>query len=261
VLSATTYQNFEILVVDNGSSSDSTLAYLESKSGQGRIQVLRDPRPFNYSALNNAAVDATHGDMVCLLNDDTEVINGEWLDEMVGQLSQPGVGAVGAKLDFDDRRVQHGGVILGLGGVAGHAHRLIDARSSGYMGRLDVAQRFSAVTAACMLVRRDAWVQVGGLEEEHLAVAFNDVDFCLRLGKAGWSIVWTPVAELLHHESASRGSEKFRADEFAAEISYMQTNWERALLADPAYNPNLTLAPTDLPHDWSPAWPPRVSDS
>jgi len=255
LLASTTYPNFEVVVIDNGSEARSTLSYLDAKVKRGQLRVIRDQRPFNFSALNNMAVARTAGDAVCLLNDDTEVTDGTWLDEMVGQLCQPGVGAVGAKLDYDDGRVQHAGVILGIGGVAGHAHLLVDRHSSGYMGRLDLAQHFSAVTAACMVVRREAWEAVGGFDEDHLAVAFNDVDFCLRLREAGWRIVWTPQAELIHHESATRGSEVFRQKEFAAEISYMQNRWGSTLLHDPAYNPNLTL----VSHDWSPASPPRVT--
>jgi GT2 family glycosyltransferase len=252
LLGLSTYPNFEIVVVDNGSQSYGTLNYLSARRGQ--VTVIRDERPFNYSALNNVAVARAAGELVCLLNDDTEVVGGGWLDEMVGHIIQPGVGAVGAKLCYDDGRVQHAGVHLGIGGVAGHTHKLADRLSPGYMGRLQVAQTLSAVTAACMLVRRQAWDQVGGLEEERLAVAFNDVDFCIRLGEAGWRIVWTPAAEMVHHESVSRGTEDSRQVEFAAEIHYMQATWGAKLRCDPAYNPNLTL----VSEDWALAWPPRV---
>ena len=193
------------------------------------------------------------GEAVCLLNDDTEVTSGGWLSEMVGQLLQPEVGAVGAKLYYDDGTIQHAGVVLGVGGVAGHAYRRAEGSSAGQMGRLHLAQTMSAVTGACMLVRRRAWDDVGGLEEEHLAVAFNDVDFCLRLGRAGWRVVWTPAAELVHHESVSRGSETRRRAAFAAESQYMEWRWGPMLRADPSYNPNLTL----VAEDFSPAWPPR----
>jgi GT2 family glycosyltransferase len=194
---------------------------------------------------------------VCLLNDDTEVITADWLDEMVGQLLVPGVGAVGAKLYYPDGRIQHGGVIVGLGGVAGHSHRMSDRLAPGYYGRLLVAQSLSAVTGACMVVRRQAWDEVGGFEEENLAIAFNDVDFGLRLRQAGWRVVWTPHATLYHHESITRGPDDVghRVHGFAKEIQFVKDRWGESLLHDPAYNPNLTLDT----EDFALAWPPRVS--
>ena len=253
LLGRTDFPRLEVLVIDNGSSDPDVLEYLRSR--QGEITVIRDDRPFNYSALNNAAAAQASGEVLCLLNDDTEVVAGNWLTEMVGQLFQPDVGAVGAKLYYDEGTIQHAGVVLGVGGVAGHAYRRAPASSTGQMGRLLLAQTMSAVTGACMAVRRQAWEDVGGLEEDHLAVAFNDVDFCLRLREAGWHVVWTPAAELLHHESVSRGSETKRRAAFAAEERYMRWRWGEALRHDPAYNPNLTL----VSEDFSLAWPPRVS--
>jgi O-antigen biosynthesis protein len=221
------------------------------------VTVIRDDRPFNFSALNNAAVERTSGRVLCLLNDDTEVIAEEWLTEMVGHLLQPGVGAVGAKLYYPDGRIQHGGVIVGIGAVAGHAHRMSDRLSPGYCGRLLSAQNFSAVTGACMLVRRQAWEEVGGLDEENLAIAFNDVDFGLRLRRAGWRVVWTPHATLYHHESVSRGSDTVdaRAHGYGQEVDFMQRQWGPAMRRDPCYNPNLTADS----EDFALAWPPRVS--
>jgi glycosyltransferase involved in cell wall biosynthesis/2-polyprenyl-3-methyl-5-hydroxy-6-metoxy-1,4-benzoquinol methylase len=255
VLSFTSYPDFEIVVVDNGSRQMTTLDYLRVREGQ--ISVIRDDRPFNYSALNNAAVERVSGSVICLLNDDTEVISGDWLEEMVSQLLQPGVGAVGAKLYYPDGRIQHAGVILGIGGVAGHSHRFSDRLSPGYFGRLLLAQTLSAVTGACMVVRRQAWDEVGGLDEEHLAVAFNDVDFGIRLCQAGWRIVWTPQAELFHHESVSRGPDSVgqRLHDSPREIEYVESLWSTVLRTDPAYNPNLTL----VTEDFSLAWPPRVT--
>ena len=203
LLDSTTYPDFEVVVVDNSSRSLPTLEYLHARDD--RLTVIRDERPFNYAAINNYAVERTSGDVVCLLNDDTEVISGEWLTEMVSQLLQPGIGAVGAKLYYGDWRIQHAGVVLGVGGVAGHAYRMAGRFSSGYFGNLQLAHRMSAVTAACIVVRREAWDQLAGLDETNLPVAFNDVDFCLRLREAAWEIVWTPCAQLLHHESISRG--------------------------------------------------------
>ncbi|HWD53672.1 MAG TPA: glycosyltransferase family 2 protein, partial [Acidimicrobiales bacterium] len=254
VLTLTTYTNYEMVVVDNFSRNFETLEYL--RAYDDRLTVLRYEHPFNYAAINNYAVEHSSGDVVCLLNDDTEVISGEWLSEMVAQLLQPGVGAVGAKLDYDDGRVQHAGVVLGIGGVAGHANRMENRLSSGYFGNLQVARRMSAVTAACMVVRRDAWEQVGGFDVVNLPVAFNDVDLCLRLGESGWSIVWTPYAELLHHESITRGPDTGpRADGFASEIAYMQTRWGEGLTEDPYYNPNLTFDA----ENYTLAWPPRTA--
>ena len=255
LLAFTSYPNFEIVVVDNGSRELATLEFL--RENEHHLTVIRDDRPFNYSALNNAAVHRVSGSLLCLLNDDTEVIAEDWLTEMVGHVLMSGVGAVGAKLLYPDGRIQHGGVIVGLGGVAGHSHRMSDRLAPGYCGRLLVAQNLSAVTAACMLVRREAWDQVGGLEEENLAVAFNDVDFCLRLRQAGWRIIWTPHATLYHHESVSRGPDDvgFRVHEFAKEIQFIKSRWGDSLLHDPAYNPNLTL---DI-EDFSLSWPPRVT--
>jgi GT2 family glycosyltransferase len=255
LLAFTSYPNFEIVVVDNGSEKFATLDYL--REHEHDVTVIRDDRPFNFSALNNAAVERTSGRVLCLLNDDTEVIAEEWLTEMVGHLLQPGVGAVGAKLYYPDGRIQHGGVIVGIGAVAGHAHRMSDRLSPGYCGRLLSAQNFSAVTGACMLVRRQAWEEVGGLDEENLAIAFNDVDFGLRLRRAGWRVVWTPHATLYHHESVSRGSDTVdaRAHGYGQEVDFMQRQWGPAMRRDPCYNPNLTADS----EDFALAWPPRVS--
>jgi glycosyltransferase involved in cell wall biosynthesis len=255
ILAFTSYPNFEILVIDNGSREAPTLAYL--RQNERYLTVIRDERPFNYSALNNEAVRRASGKALCLLNDDTEVIAEEWLDEMVGHLLLPDVGAVGAKLYYSDGRIQHGGVIVGIGDVAGHAHRMSDRLSPGYCGRLLLAQNFSAVTGACMVVRREAWDQVGGLDEVNLAVAFNDVDFGLRLRQAGWRVVWTPHATLYHHESTSRGTDTAdaRVGAYGKEVDYMQSRWGDSLKMDPAYNPNLTAES----EDFALAWPPRVS--
>jgi len=248
----TDYPNLEVLVVDNGSSDPDLLAYL---AGRDDVAVLRDERPFNYSMLNNEAVEQVTGEIVCLLNDDTEIVVGAWLTEMVSQLLQAHVGAVGAKLYYDDGTIQHAGVILGVGGVAGHLYRRTAGNSDGQMGRLRLAQNLSAVTAACMVTRRHVFEELGGFDALHLAVAFNDVDYCLRLRQAGWRVVWTPAAELVHHESVSRGSEKKRRTAFAAEERYMQERWGSVLRHDPAYNPNLSL----VVENGSLAWPPRVS--
>lgn len=259
ILERTDYPNYEILVVDNGSDDPLTLAYFDTIRNDPHLRILRDDRPFNYSALNNRAVQVARGELVGLINNDIEVINGEWLTEMVSIALQPGVGAVGARLWYPDNTLQHGGVVLGVGGVAGHSHRHLPKGDSGYFARAMLQQTFSAVTAACLVVRRSIFLEVGGLEEKNLAVAFNDVDFCLRVCEAGYRNVWTPYAELYHHESASRGYEDTpeKQARFAGEVRYMHERWGSQLLNDPAYNQNLTLDH----ENFSSAWPPRVSGS
>jgi hypothetical protein len=169
---------------------------------------------------------------------------------------QPGVGAVGAKLYYPDDTLQHGGVVLGMLGIAGHAHKSIRRSDSGYFGRAGIISAFSAVTAACLIVRKSIYRQVSGLNETDLTVAFNDVDFCIRIREAGYRNVWTPYAELYHHESATRGYEDnpVKQTRFNGEVEYMLHRWSRQLKDDPAYSPNLTLES----EDFSFAWPPRV---
>ncbi|MGQ3674203.1 glycosyltransferase family 2 protein [Xanthobacter sp. TB0139] len=258
ILERTSYPNYDILLVDNNSDDPKALLYFKELEKNPHIQVLRDERPFNYSAINNNAVAHATGAYVALINNDIEVINPEWLNEMMGFAIQPGVGVVGARLWYPDNRLQHGGVILGLGGVAGHAHKFLPRKSNGYLKRGILPQTLSAVTAACFVVRKDIYENVGGLDEEHLKVAFNDVDFCLRVGEAGFRNVWTPYAELYHHESASRGSEDTpeKQARFRSEANYMMTRWKDILPHDPAYNPNLTRDR----EDFSLSWPPRTKD-
>ena len=217
--------------------------------------MIRDDSEFNYSKLNNLAVAAARGDVVGLINNDIEVITPNWLSEMVSIACQPGVGAVGARLWYPDRTLQHGGVVLGIGGVAGHAHKRLPNDRGGYFERAALIQSFSVVTAACLIVQKKHYLAVNGLNEAELKVAFNDVDFCLRLREAGLRNVWTPYAELFHHESATRGEDTNpeKQQRFAGEVRYMMERWGDALTHDPAYNPNLTL----VHEDFSLAWPPR----
>ncbi|WP_254214212.1 glycosyltransferase family 2 protein [Burkholderia multivorans] len=242
IFTRSTYPNFEIIIVDNGSVKPETLAYFDSLNTHPNVRVLRDDRPFNFSALNNAAVSQSHGEYICLLNNDIEVITPEWLEEMVSLAARPGNGAIGACLWYPNDTLQHGGVMLGLGGVAGHIHARLPRGAFGYFGRAVSTQNLSVVTAACLLIRRSIYDEVHGLDEE-LAVAFNDVDFCIRVRNAGYRNVWTPYAELYHHESATRGSDLSpeKARRFAREIRFMEQRWGAALFNDPAYNPNLTL--------------------
>jgi glycosyltransferase involved in cell wall biosynthesis len=255
VLDRTTYANFEILVVDNGSVEAASHAYFESLPKQ-RVRVLRDDSPFNYSRLNNLAVEQSTGDFVCLLNNDVEVINAEWLDEMVSIACQPTVGIVGARLWYPDYRLQHAGVVLGIGGVAGHVHRLLPRGDRGYFGRAVLSQQMSAVTGACLLISRTLWDALGGLDED-LAVTFNDIDLCLRAGRLGYRTIWTPYAELIHHESVSRGADNTPAKlaRARAEQMMMTDRWGESLRHDPFYSPNLTL----LADDYSLSWDPRLT--
>jgi GT2 family glycosyltransferase len=256
VLSKTDYPSFETMIIDNGSTCPATLGYLAELSERENVTVRRREIPFNFSRLNNEAVRSATGDIIGLLNNDTEVLNADWLREMVSQVARPGIGVVGARLWYPHFQLQHGGIIVGVGGVAGHAHKHLPRGLSGYMHRAVVVQNLSAVTAACMLVRRHVYEEVGGFDER-LAVAFNDVDFCLKVCNLGYRVLWTPYAELLHHESASRGYEDTREKHkrFAHEIALVKSRWGELLLRDPAYNPNLTLDS----EDFSLATQPRVA--
>jgi GT2 family glycosyltransferase len=250
----TDYPALDILVVDNDSAEPDALAYLQELAGRG-VRVMRHPGRFNYSAMNNRAVRAAAGRFVLLLNNDISMRDLGWLREMVARALVADVGAVGARLLYPDGTVQHGGVVLGMGGVAGHMHLGAARDDPGYFGQLMLAREVSAATGACLLVRRSAFLAVGGLDEENLPVAFNDVDLCLRLRAAGLRVVWTPHAELVHHESKSRGSDftPERLAAFQAEVAYMERRWADALPGDPFFNVNLALdktAPTI-------AYPPR----
>lgn len=258
ILAKTAYRNFEILLVDNGSDDPAALEKFAAYARHPQIRVIRDDRPFNYSQLNNGAVHAAHGTLVALVNNDIEVIEPHWLGEMVSLALRPGVGAVGAKLLYPDGRLQHAGVLVGFRGVAGHLHWGLGRNDPGYFGRAVLTQNLSAVTAACLVIRKAVYEEVGGLDEANLTVAFNDVDFCLRVRDAGYRNVWTPWALLYHHESASRGldTEGPKAERFAREVAYMHRAWGDSLARDPFYNPNLCLQ-----HDtyWL-AWPPRLQE-
>lgn len=259
ILAKTLYPNYEILIVDNGSDDPDTLRYFESLNSKPNVRVIRDEQPFNYSAINNAAIPFVKGEFVALVNNDIEVISPNWLAEMMGLAIQPGVGAVGARLWYPNNTLQHGGCILGIGGVAGHSHKNLSKQEYGYFGRAAITQSFSAVTAACLVVNKRIYEAVGGLNERDLRIAFNDIDLCLRIREAGYRNIWTPFAELYHHESATRGFHEESPEkqaQFSREVAYMKQRWGEQLLHDPAYSPNLTLDH----EDFSLAWPPRVTD-
>lgn len=256
ILKKTTYPNYEILIIDNGSDDAKTVDYFRSLEADLRIRLIRDDQPFNFSALNNAAAKLARGELIGLVNNDIEVISPSWLSEMVSHALRPDVGAVGARLLYPNGTVQHAGVILGVGGVAGHAHKHLARNLNGYFCRARLIQSLSAVTAACLVIRKEIFEKMGGFNED-LQVAYNDIDFCLRVREAGYRNIWTPYAELYHHESATRGYENTPGKQirFEKEAQYMKQRWGELLIYDPAYSPNLTL---EL-QDFSFAWPPRVA--
>ena len=242
------WRNLEVIVVENNSTERTTFAlYKAARASLPGLRVVQYQGPFNFSAINNFGRKAAKGEFLLLLNNDVEVISPAWLTEMVKLCSQPGAGIVGAKLYYPDGTVQHAGVITGLGGYAGHSHKYARRASGGYMFRLATVQNFSCVTAACLLCRASVYDEVGGLDEG-FTVAFNDVDFCLRVRQAGWRVLWTPYAELYHYESKSRGLDtKGPAKErFEGERRRLKQRWGEALLHDPFYNPNLTLDREDF---------------
>jgi glycosyltransferase involved in cell wall biosynthesis len=243
LVNRTDYEPVEIVIVDNGSSEPDALAFLADLRSRPNVKVVDDPRQFNFSRLVNQGVAASSGGVCVLLNNDTDVINSGWLEEMVSHALRPEVGAVGAKLYYANDTLQHGGVILGLGGVAGHALRLSPRRSAGYFNQLNLTRNLSCVTAACVAIRREVYDTVSGFNERDLTVAFNDVDFCIRVRQVGYQIIWTPHAELYHYEYQSRGGETTRekAERFRSEVTYMRKQWGPVLDSDPFYNPNLAL--------------------
>lgn len=248
ILLKTSYPNFEIFIVDNGSRDPVTLDYLDEIKRRPRVRVYRYDRPFNYSAINNLAARQLSGEVLCLLNNDTEVISTDWLEEMVGHLYREKVGVVGAKLYYPDGRVQHGGDVVGPGGCANHLHQFIASHEPGYCHRAVVAQELSAVTGACLVTKRDLYLRVGGLNEKHLPVGFNDVDYCLKVREAGYKVVWTPHAELYHHESASRKEDKSpeRIRVAKSEVAYMRRRWPKEMRYDPFYNANFSYFRSDF---------------
>ena len=243
-----TWTNLEIIVVENNSTKQRTFDYYREIEQDERIRVIRWEKEFNYSAINNFGAQHAAGDYLLLLNNDIEVITPDWIEQMLMFVQRPDVGAAGAMLYYPDDTVQHAGVILGIGGVAGHSHKYFARGEYGYASRMAIAQNLSGVTAACVLIPRRVWEDVGGLDEG-FAVAFNDVDLCMKIRKAGYLIVWTPYAELYHYESKSRGQEDNAQKQmrFKGEIDRFMDKWGKELEAgDPYYNPNLTLITEDF---------------
>lgn len=241
LLTRTTYGNFEVLIVDNQSIKKETMKFFADVCNNGKVRVLQYQHHFNYSAINNYAVAQAHGSYVCLLNNDTEVLEPNWLTEMMRHAVRPNVGAVGAKLLYDDGTIQHAGVVVGIGEAAGHAHRSLPADQPGYFLMPHVTHFVSAVTGACLLVAKTKFQAVGGLDQEQLAIAFNDVDLCLKLDASGWRNVYVPHAVLLHHESKSRPSDMASSEHqrYCRELKVLQERWGTKTYQDPLHNPNL----------------------
>jgi O-antigen biosynthesis protein len=244
VLQYTDYPNLELIIVDNESVAPDTLALFGELSADPRVRILALPGEFNYSALNNRAAAHARGEILVLLNNDIGVIGAGWLRELVSHAVRPEVGAVGAKLLYRDSRIQHAGVVLGPGLAATHVLRLAGRNEIGYFGQAAVTRSFSGVTAACLAMRRAVFEEMGGLDEENLPVAYNDVELCLRMGDHGYRIVWTPFAELFHLESASRGAENTPEKQARAsrELDYLWANWAPLFDTDPFHNPNLLFS-------------------
>ena len=257
VLSHTTYQNYEVLLLVNElqRKEPQRAELLRHFARRTEVRVLSyADRPFNYSWVNNWGADQASGQVLCFLNDDTEIISPDWLEKLVARAMLPGIGAVGAMMYYPNETIQHGGVILGLGGIAGHAYHGEVRGTCGYFSRACLEQDLSCVTAGCLAIRRDLFLSQGGFDER-LPIAFNDVDFCIRLRAAGWRVLWTPTVELYHHELASVGRPETnkRRDELSAAIALMRKLWGPVLDSDPYYNPNLSLQKA-----FNLAFPPRA---
>jgi len=247
LLERTAYANYELLIVDNNSETPEALAWFAGVEAmkEDRVRILRYPHPFNYSAINNMAAREARGEYLVLLNNDTAVISESWLDELLNHAQRPEVGIVGAKLLYPDGRIQHAGVVLGLCGPAEHVFIGEPVDAPGYMQRLQVDQNYSAVTAACMMVRKSIYEQVGGLDES-FTVSYNDVDFCLKVREAGYLLVWTPHAVVMHEGNVSqskvdKNTPEAKRKRFISEQDAMYAKWLPQLARDPAYNPNFSL--------------------
>ncbi len=247
VQNETRYSHWELIVLDNQSVEPATHSFFEQLREDPRIRIISYPKPFNYSALQNFGVRYSRGGVLVFLNNDVEVLSHNWLEDLLRHVLRPDIGAVGARLLYSDGSIQHAGVVLGLGGVAGHVHRFFPGESPGYCGRIQLTQELSAVTAACLAVRKTAFEAVGGFDERHLKVALNDVDLCLKLAAQGLRNIYEPAVLLFHHESLSRGPDDTPRKRriFVRERRKMVARWKEKLTRDPHYNDNLTLHAED----------------
>ena len=244
VFEKSTYTNYEIIIIENNSVEDETFAYYKELEKKSNVKIVTWEGEFNYSAINNFGEKEANGDYLLFLNNDVEVINSSWMEEMLGNCQRKEVGIVGAKLYYPDDTIQHAGTIIGIGGIAGHAFLNMPRSRTGYLHKASIQMDLSAVTAACMMMKKDVFDKLGGFEEK-LTVAFNDVDLCLRTVEAGYLVVYNPRVELYHYESKSRGLEdnEEKVRRFQGEIEFMRTRWIRILKnGDPNYNKNLTLS-------------------
>ena len=240
----TTYKNYEIVIIENNSTTNEIWDYYNELETQSNIRIFTWEREFNYSAINNYGVQHAKGELLLFLNNDVEVLSEGWLEKLIGNTQRPEVGITGVRLLYPDGTVQHAGTVIGMGGVAGHMLVGLSGNRSGYLNKAVTQMNYSAVTAACMMMKRDVFEQLNGFEEQ-LAVAFNDVDLCLRTVDAGKLVVYNPYVELRHYESKSRGAEdsEEKVRRFQKEIEFMRTRWEDLLKkGDPYYNKNLSLS-------------------
>ncbi|MCQ2510159.1 MAG: glycosyltransferase family 2 protein [Lachnospiraceae bacterium] len=240
----TTYKNYEILIIENNSVEETTFAYYKCLAADPQIRLLRWKDGFNYSAINNYAARKAEGEYLLFLNNDIEVMSPDWIEQLLANCQRPDVAICGSKLYYPDHSIQHAGVIVGLGGIAGHAFLNMPGSRTGYLHKASIQLNTSAVTAACMMMKKEVFDALGGFEEK-LTVAFNDVDLCLRTVEAGYRIVYNPHVEMIHYESKSRGAEDNpeKVRRFQSEIEFMRTRWIDFLKkGDPMYNPNLTLS-------------------
>lgn len=238
------YKNYEIIIVENNSTEEATFEYYNELRGFQNISVVTWEGEFNYAAINNYAVQSAKGEFLLFLNNDTEVISPRWLEELLSNCQRPEVGITGAKLYFPDNTIQHAGIVIGIGGIAGHAFLNMPRSRTGYLHKASIQLNYSAVTAACMMIKRSVFSELQGFEEQ-LSVAFNDVDLCLRTVAAGYKVVYNPAVELYHYESKSRGAEdsEEKVRRFQSEIEFMRNRWMPLLKSgDPYYNKNLTLS-------------------
>ena len=242
----TTYSNYEIILVENNSTTREIRDYYQELDGKNGVRVVYWDKEFNYSAINNFGISYAKGEYILCLNNDITVISPEWMEELLANCQRPEVGIVGARLYYPDNTIQHAGIVLGMGGCAGSLFVGLARSRGGYLHKAALQQGLSAVTAACFMVKKEAFEKVGGFEEK-LAVAFNDVDFCLKVRHAGYLVVYDPYAELYHHESKTRGYENTEAKKrrFQEEIEYMRCHWMPDILRDPYYNENLSLKASD----------------
>lgn len=250
ILELSTYNNYEILIVDNGTTDKKTLEYYDYIKENKQVRLLHWDKDFNYSAINNYAVSFANGEILILLNSDTKIITSQWIEEMLMYIQRDDVGAVGAKLYYEDNTIQHAGVVIGLGAdrVAGHIHYKQPKENLGYMGRLYYAQNLSAVTAACMMIKKSLYIELHGLDE-NFKVAFNDIDLCMRIREKEYLIVFTPYAELYHYESKTRGLEdsKEKQERFQKEVLLFHKKWNDFIQkGDSYYNPNFSLDRDDF---------------